>query len=333
MSSLPSQCYVDAPGWPDTVTVTQTYHYTSPDGKTTTTGSATFTYTRTRLADQVGNPKLPCTDYTFLQNTVDAGDDDESSPLQNRFLAVSSALGFTPGWVAVFGAQDPKAGAFTRTTTPDGGQPPVVTKLDATCDLSALCALVAPGFRTSGQDSRTLLYPLDRVALGINSGVVGGDLVDPAAFEVDLVVPGVPADDAKKQAAIPPVYRVSLPTDANLLQTFSLVVNGSESNGYPNFYFGTGLPGFIQGAFSDLGDAYSGVLIESITPWSCDVQMANDGDTLEAGRLAYYNTKPLDSSLTASPGGTWTISNPFPMTGQTFTLHSDDTGLSIEVTW
>ena len=323
MSNIPTPVYVDAPGWSNAVTVTQTYNYTSPDGTITITGTAAFTYTRLKLATLAANPKLPSSSLLFF-----GGD---STALNNKFLAVSYAVGFTPGWLVFFGPQDTQPGAFTRTYTPPGGGTPTQTALDADCELSAGCTLIAPGYRQGSRDNRTLLYPLNQSLLGYNVGVVDGDPVDPSSFSVTLIQPGIAADPAKKQAAIPPVYRVSLPTDANLLSKFSLVVNGRESSGVPTPYIGTGLAGFIQGAFQDLGYTFNGATMEPISPWACDVQMLNVSDTLAAGKLSYDKTKPADSALTVSPGGTKTITNPFPMTGQSFTLGPDANGLTVQV--
>ena len=332
MSNLSFAAYVDAPGWSDTLTVTQSYDYTSPDGKTTVTGTATFTFPRLRLADQLANPKMPCADYGFLtQETYDPDTGDVSTPLDGQFLAVSLAIGSMPGWVVLFGAQPTQAGAFTVTTDPGGGKPPIVTQRDADCSLSATCTLAAPGRRIGNQDSLTLLYPLSRDTLGLNFGVGEGDAVDPASFDVSLVEPGVAADASRQQAAIPPVYRVSLPTDANLLTKFSLLVNGGETSGFVDPYVGTGLPGFLTGALGELGYSTSQFVIEPLSPWACDVQMANDGDTLGAGKLAYVKTQPLDSSLTVYPGGSKAIKTPFPMAGQSFELSDAASGLKVTV--
>ncbi len=317
----------DAQNFPGTIQVTEDYEYTSADGLTTTIGTAVTTFTRVMLGDLVACPKL-----LFAPGGALVGGSGLSVG-KNQFLAVQLAVGRMPGWVLVVGDFDPIEDAFTHTqryAPPDPG-PPVVTHFDGGLAPVATCVALAPGRQTFLLDT-----PLstDSYFFGLNSGLTTGDAVEGVAFDVEQIYAG-DAGDAKR-AAIPPVYRVTLPADFAFFVSLSVVYNGTtiDLSIGPGSTFGSNV---LEVAF-ELGDTTGATSFyapaTALRGYRCiDVQMPNYGDTLAAGTVSYLPAQPTDAAtLGAGPLGQ-VLDDPFRLTGQTFRSDRDDNGLKVTVTF
>ena len=313
----------------NSIRVVLTYDFRSPDGHTTRTGSATFTYARTRLADYLARPKVLCT-LDDLQSGLGGVN---GQPLgKAKFVAVRCATGRLPGWAVFFGPQDDQPDAFTLTIT-DPGNPahPIISKLAARCDLEATCTLVAPGRRDGGAQDESDFGRSGFAGFnqGYHADAPGATLVDDANCTVELVQPAMVA--TTHGPAVNPVYRVTMPAEAEFIATWSPRINGSVVPVLGGEFVGS-LPAVFCGQQDAAADGlYNGLC--TVHPRSAtiyDVQMANLSDTLAPGTVSYLKGTATDSVVTVN-GTDLTIPNPFSLS--TVTSPKDETGLSIEVTF
>ena len=317
-------CLVDAASFGDTITVVEEYDSTTQDALTTQTlaGTATFTYTRLTVASLVKFPKAPLSLEAFGQLSVPS----------KSFVAVQGATGKMPGWLLVCGGQPTQVNAFTNTVTQnDGGGTPVVYHLNAYCNLAAVCVPAAPGrFVKAGSSgllsivgttqTSDLLAPLDGiVAEGANNPPPAMGV----AYTVTTLVAGAAATSTR--AAVLPVFRVTLPSDAAFVSYFTILVNGIESR--------VGDPDGTDGVYiADCGFPFGAGDVYSRSPWVFDVQMPNYSDTLAVGTISYYRAKQ-NVSLVRAAGTTMAIADPFNLKGQTFSSPADASGFSVRVSF